>query len=136
MGWWGHLGAPKQRGIAVYTLSPYEQRAFAGAAHQAVFNTFRRFTGQAFYIGIPLGLGYALFSWGKENHRTLKTVVSVQAIGCALVVFLWSYFARTYRILIIRNKGSLWTTLLIFSRDFAFKEPSDCPTRPVASLPF
>ncbi|KAG0343442.1 hypothetical protein BG004_005306 [Podila humilis] len=68
MGWWGHLGAPKQRGIAIYALSPFEQRAFAGALHQAVFNTFRRVTGQIFYIGAPAAAGYALFSWGKENH--------------------------------------------------------------------
>ncbi|KAF9436439.1 hypothetical protein BGZ76_003970 [Entomortierella beljakovae] len=68
MGNWGHLGAPKQRGIAVYSLSPYEQRAFAGAAHQAIFNTFRRFSGQVFYIGVPIALGYSIFSWGKENH--------------------------------------------------------------------
>ncbi|KAI1314441.1 ubiquinol--cytochrome-c reductase subunit 8 [Mortierella claussenii] len=70
MGWWGHLGAPKQRGIAIYTLSPYEQRAFAGALHQAVFNTFRRVKGQAFYIAIPMGLAYATYSWGKKNHGT------------------------------------------------------------------
>lgn len=70
MGWWGHLGAPKQRGIVTYVLSPYEQRAFAGALHQAIFNTFRRVTGQAFYIAVPLGAAYGLYSWGKENHRT------------------------------------------------------------------
>ena len=70
MGWWGHLGAPKQRGIAIYALSPYEQRAFAGALHQAVFNTFRRVTGQAFYIAVPFGAAYGLYSWGKQNHRT------------------------------------------------------------------
>ncbi|KAF9374524.1 ubiquinol--cytochrome-c reductase subunit 8 [Podila verticillata] len=69
MGWWGHLGAPKQRGIAIYALSPYEQRAFAGALHQAVFNTFRRVTGQAFYIAIPFGAAYGLYSWGKQNHQ-------------------------------------------------------------------
>lgn len=70
MGWWGHLGAPKQRGIVTYTLSPYEQRAFAGALHQAIFNTFRRVTGQAFYIAVPLGAAYGIYTWGKENHRT------------------------------------------------------------------
>ncbi|KAF9178660.1 hypothetical protein BGZ51_003064 [Haplosporangium sp. Z 767] len=68
MGWWGHLGAAKQRGIVIYSLSPYEQRAFAGALHQAVFNTFRRVTGQAFYITVPFGLAYGVYSWGKENH--------------------------------------------------------------------
>ncbi|KAF9364291.1 ubiquinol--cytochrome-c reductase subunit 8 [Mortierella sp. NVP85] len=69
MGWWGHLGAPKQRGIAIYSLSPFEQRAFAGALHQAVFNTFRRVTGQIFYIGVPVGIAYSVFTWGKENHH-------------------------------------------------------------------
>ncbi|KAF9583367.1 hypothetical protein BGW38_009665 [Lunasporangiospora selenospora] len=69
MGWWGHLGLPKQRGIVVYTLSPYEQRAFAGALHQAVFNTFRRFTGQIFYIGVPAAAAYSVFTWGKKNHE-------------------------------------------------------------------
>ncbi|KAI8597474.1 UcrQ family protein [Dissophora ornata] len=69
MGWWGHLGAPKQRGIVVYSLSPYEQLAFAGALHQAVFNTFRRVSGQAFYIAAPLGFAYSVYSWGKKNHE-------------------------------------------------------------------
>jgi ubiquinol-cytochrome c reductase subunit 8 len=81
MGWWGHLGAPKQRGIVTYVLSPYEQRAFAGAAHQAVFNTFRRVTGQAFYVAVPLGGAYGLYSWGKENHR----------MSCPLFLYYYYY---------------------------------------------
>jgi ubiquinol-cytochrome c reductase subunit 8 len=68
MGWWGHLGAAKQRGIVTYSLSPYEQRAFAGAFHQAIFNTFRRVSGQIFYIGVPVALGYSVYTWGKNNH--------------------------------------------------------------------
>ncbi|KAG0355602.1 ubiquinol--cytochrome-c reductase subunit 8, partial [Gamsiella multidivaricata] len=68
MGWWGHLGGLKQRGIVTYSLSPFEQRAFAGALHQAIFNTFRRTTGQVLYIGIPFGLAYGTYSWAKKNH--------------------------------------------------------------------
>ncbi|KAG0369443.1 UcrQ family protein [Gamsiella multidivaricata] len=69
MGWWGHLGGLKQRGIVTYSLSPYEQRAFSGALHQAVFNTFRRVSAQVFYIGTPFGLGYATYVWAKANHE-------------------------------------------------------------------
>ncbi|KAF9168265.1 ubiquinol--cytochrome-c reductase subunit 8 [Actinomortierella ambigua] len=68
MGWWGHLGAPKQRGVAIYALSNFEQKAFAGALHQAVFNTFRRVTANAFYIAIPGAIGYSTYTYGKSNH--------------------------------------------------------------------
>lgn len=49
-GWWGSIGGPKQKYIATYMLSPYEQRVCAGVMHRAVFNTFRRTMAQVPYV--------------------------------------------------------------------------------------
>ncbi|CAG8667961.1 23423_t:CDS:1, partial [Racocetra persica] len=51
--WWGNLGGPVQRHIVTYSISPYKQRAFAGALSRGVFNTYRRIASQAFYMGVP-----------------------------------------------------------------------------------
>ena len=64
------MGAPVQRGIVTYELSPFEQRAFAGFLKEGLPNMFRRATGQAFYIVVPLGLAYGVYMWGSENHGT------------------------------------------------------------------
>lgn len=39
-------GSPPQKGLTTYTLSANRQRPLKGAAHAAVFNTWRRFRGQ------------------------------------------------------------------------------------------
>ncbi|CAG8471249.1 5669_t:CDS:2 [Ambispora gerdemannii] len=49
--WWGFLGGPVQRGIVTYSLSPYEQRAFAGA----------------------LKYGYGVYRWGTERYHYLHS---------------------------------------------------------------
>lgn len=42
----------------------------------------RRASGQAFYIIVPLGLGYGVYYWGKGNHGTGSSfVTSVVRIG-------------------------------------------------------
>jgi len=71
MGWWGNLGGPKQRGIVSYSLSPLQQRVFAGALHQAIFNTSRRITSQIPYVGTALLAGYSIYTWAKARHEFL-----------------------------------------------------------------
>ena len=46
---WGNM-ATNVRGLVMYSLSPYEQKAFAGAFSQGVPNMFRRFRGQVFRV--------------------------------------------------------------------------------------
>lgn len=49
------------------------QNPFAGAAHDAVFNTWRRFYSQVFYWGPAGVIGYAILNWSIERYvgRTL-----------------------------------------------------------------
>ncbi|KAI1192737.1 UcrQ family protein [Nemania serpens] len=73
LGTWGHFGTIKQRGIITYSLSPNKQNPFAGAAHDAVFNTFRRFSKQVLYIAPPLIVGYYAMSWATEKNHYLNS---------------------------------------------------------------
>jgi len=49
-------------------MSANRQRPFAGAAHAAVFNTWRRFKGQAFYFIPPLVGVYFLIDWAEKRY--------------------------------------------------------------------
>ncbi|KAI7904281.1 UcrQ family protein [Cokeromyces recurvatus] len=73
MGWWGHMGGPKQKGIVTYVLSPFEQKPFAGAARNAVFNTARRVTSQIPYVGVAFGIGYYIYTSAKSRHAYLSS---------------------------------------------------------------
>lgn len=50
-----------------YSLSPNRQRPFAGAAHAAIFNTFRRFRHQVLYVAPPFIVAYAAMNWAIER---------------------------------------------------------------------
>ena len=46
-----HFGQlTRVRNIITYSLSPFEQRAFAGAVSKGIPNLFRRFAGQVFRV--------------------------------------------------------------------------------------
>ncbi|KAK7495307.1 hypothetical protein BaRGS_00013489 [Batillaria attramentaria] len=62
----------KVRNIITYSLSPFEQRAFAGAIKHGVPNLFRRFRGQVFRVVPPLFLCYLVYDWGKKEHERLQ----------------------------------------------------------------
>ncbi|XP_074651228.1 cytochrome b-c1 complex subunit 8-like [Tubulanus polymorphus] len=65
----GNLGI-KVYGIVQYSLSPFEQRAFAGILKNGIPNTFRRVKGQIFRFMPPLVVAYLVYDWGtKENAR-------------------------------------------------------------------
>ncbi|KAK9332975.1 cytochrome b-c1 complex subunit 8 [Lipomyces starkeyi] len=71
MGWWGDMGGPKQRGIITYSVSPYAQKPFAGAFNNAIFNTFRRVSSQAFYVVLPAGLLVYVINSAKQRNAYL-----------------------------------------------------------------
>ncbi|KAG2210077.1 hypothetical protein INT46_001907 [Mucor plumbeus] len=81
MGWWGHMGSPTQRGVVTYILSPFEQKAFAGAAHNAVFNTARRVTSQVPYVGVAFGIGYFIYTSAVSRHAYLSSKAGHAAEG-------------------------------------------------------
>jgi len=65
----GSLGA-RVSGIVYYSLSPHEQRAFAGIISKGLPNTIRRIRSQFLRVVPPLFIGYIVYDWGtKENLR-------------------------------------------------------------------
>ncbi|KAE9579909.1 Cytochrome b-c1 complex subunit 8 [Colletotrichum fructicola] len=73
LGWWGHIGGEKQRGIITYGLAPNRQNPFAGAAHDAVFNTWRRFSAQVLYFLPPLVAGWYIMDWATHRNHYLNS---------------------------------------------------------------
>ncbi len=61
-------GGTKQKGIITYGLSPNRQNPFAGAGHDAVFNTFRRFRKQVLYWAPPAVVAYFVMDWAVKKY--------------------------------------------------------------------
>ncbi|XP_027229045.1 cytochrome b-c1 complex subunit 8 [Penaeus vannamei] len=59
------------RGIIKYSLSPFEQRAFAGAIKYGVPNLFRRFRGQVLRVAPPFIIGYMVYQTVEGRHTQL-----------------------------------------------------------------
>ncbi|KAI1473108.1 UcrQ-domain-containing protein [Daldinia caldariorum] len=71
---WGNLGCIiRQKGIITYTISPNRQKIFAGAFHDAVFNTWRRFTSQVLYWAPPLLAAYYAMDWANKRNEYLNS---------------------------------------------------------------
>jgi len=68
---WGNLKT-NVRGIVIYSLSPYEQKAFANAVSKGIPNLFRRFRGQVFRVLPPFIAGYLIYDWATKKHEHLK----------------------------------------------------------------
>lgn len=58
----------KQKGIITYGIAPNRQNPFAGAAHDAIFNTWRRFSSQVLYWAPPMIAGYYIMDWAKKRY--------------------------------------------------------------------
>ncbi|KAG5673846.1 hypothetical protein PVAND_003857 [Polypedilum vanderplanki] len=64
-----HFGElAKVRGIVIHKLSPYEQKAFAGAISKGVPNTFRRISSQIFRVVPPFIVGYFVYNYVEGLH--------------------------------------------------------------------
>lgn len=57
----------KQKGIVTYGVAPNRQNPFAGVAHAAIFNTWRRFSAQVLYVVPPFVAGYYIMNWATER---------------------------------------------------------------------
>ncbi|XP_029639244.1 cytochrome b-c1 complex subunit 8 [Octopus sinensis] len=55
-------------GVITYSLSPFEQKAFAGAISHGVPNMWNRFKGQAFRVLPPLIFCYLVYDYGEKLH--------------------------------------------------------------------
>ncbi|KAK7744611.1 Cytochrome b-c1 complex subunit 8, mitochondrial [Cytospora paraplurivora] len=79
LGGYGGFGTPvqKQKGIVTYGLAPNRQNPFAGAAHAAVFNTWRRFSAQVLYVVPPFIAAYYIMNWAVERNHYLNSKAGI-----------------------------------------------------------
>ncbi|KAI1211716.1 ubiquinol-cytochrome c reductase complex ubiquinone-binding protein [Annulohypoxylon truncatum] len=73
LGEWGNFGGQPQKGIISYVLSANKQNPFAGAAHAAIFNTWRRFSAQVLYVAPPMIFFYYTMSWAIDRNHFLNS---------------------------------------------------------------
>ncbi|KAL0939211.1 UcrQ family protein [Colletotrichum truncatum] len=60
-------GGQKQRGIITYGIAPNRLNPLAGAAHNAIFNVWRRFASQVWYFAPPMVAGWYVMYWADER---------------------------------------------------------------------
>ncbi len=58
----------KQKGIISYGIAPNRQFPLAGTAHDAIFNTWRRFSTQVLFWAPPMIAGYYLMNWAIDRY--------------------------------------------------------------------
>ncbi|KAK4237779.1 cytochrome b-c1 complex subunit 8 [Achaetomium macrosporum] len=73
LGTWGNFGSLKQKGIVSYGIAPNRQNPLAGAFHDAIFNTWRRFRNQVIYFAPPMIAGYYVLNWAIERNEYLNS---------------------------------------------------------------
>ncbi|XP_041358478.1 cytochrome b-c1 complex subunit 8-like [Gigantopelta aegis] len=66
----GHLGYV--RGIISHSLSPFEQRAFAGVISKGIPNMWRRVREQIFRVVPPFIGAYLIIDWGDKAFEQAK----------------------------------------------------------------
>ncbi|XP_072040677.1 cytochrome b-c1 complex subunit 8-like [Amphiura filiformis] len=68
-----HFGnLARYRNVVMRTLSPFEQRAFAGYFSEGMPNLWRRFKESVFRVVPPLVLTYYVYSYGNSLHADLE----------------------------------------------------------------
>ncbi|KJA23809.1 hypothetical protein HYPSUDRAFT_104568, partial [Hypholoma sublateritium FD-334 SS-4] len=63
--WWGDKSGGTQRGIVQYTISPYQTKAAPHWLRNYIFNGYRRLSGEVLFFGIPIAIGYGVYTWAK-----------------------------------------------------------------------
>ncbi|CAA7266223.1 unnamed protein product [Cyclocybe aegerita] len=66
--WWGDKSSVsgRQRGIVEYTISPWQTKAAPHWIRSYLFNGYRRISGELFFFGIPIAVGYGVYTWAKN----------------------------------------------------------------------
>eukprot|EP00795_Rhopilema_esculentum_P003691 gene3691-14957_t len=67
----GNLGI-KSKNIISYSLSPFEQKAFAGFFSKGVGNLYRRFRSQVFYVAPGMLWLAAVYTYATHEHHRLS----------------------------------------------------------------
>uniref|UniRef100_A0A0B6YA96 Cytochrome b-c1 complex subunit 8 n=1 Tax=Arion vulgaris TaxID=1028688 RepID=A0A0B6YA96_9EUPU len=68
---WGNM-LTNVRGVVIFSISPYEQKAFANAISKGVPNMIRRFNGQVFRVLPPFIGAYLIYDWATKDHEHRK----------------------------------------------------------------
>lgn len=55
-----------------YGMASNRQNPLAGAAHAAVFNTWRRFSAQVLYVVPPFIAAYYIMNWATERLVAIR----------------------------------------------------------------
>ena len=58
----------KQKGIITYGVSSNRQNPLAGTFHDAIFNTWRRFSAQVLYVAPPFVAAYMIVDWATHRY--------------------------------------------------------------------
>lgn len=72
-GWWNQAGAPKQKYVTQYAVSPFAQDPLKGSLDRAIFNTFRRFKSQVFYWAVPCLIVWNVWTNARDYNAYLYT---------------------------------------------------------------
>ncbi|KPP68616.1 cytochrome b-c1 complex subunit 8-like [Scleropages formosus] len=68
-----HFGdLARVRHIITYSLSPFEQRAFANYFSKGIPNVWRRFRSNVFKVAPPMVAAYLTYTWGNHVHEQSK----------------------------------------------------------------
>merc|ERR1712168_828935 len=62
----------KYKNVVSYSLSPFEQRAFAGFFSHGLANLYRRFRSQVFYVGPPLLIMLGIVNTASAMNHELS----------------------------------------------------------------
>ncbi|KAH8871650.1 Cytochrome b-c1 complex subunit 8 [Schistosoma japonicum] len=61
-----------RRGVITYSLSPYEQNAYAGFFSHGFPSLMRRFREKVLVVGTPFVLCYLIVEWANAENKRSK----------------------------------------------------------------
>ncbi|XP_029297558.1 cytochrome b-c1 complex subunit 8 [Cottoperca gobio] len=68
-----HFGdLARVRHVITYSLSPFEQKAFANCLSKGIPNVWRRFRGSFFKVAPSLVVLYVTYTWGNSANQASK----------------------------------------------------------------
>ncbi|PPQ77935.1 hypothetical protein CVT25_015410 [Psilocybe cyanescens] len=84
--WWGDQTGMKQKGVVTYgtklaAISPYQTKAAPHFLRSYLFNGYRRLSGEILFFGIPIALGYGVYTWAKGYDEWQNSKAGHLALG-------------------------------------------------------
>ncbi|KAH9474628.1 hypothetical protein JR316_0013092 [Psilocybe cubensis] len=62
-------------------MSPYQTKAAPHWLKSYLFNGYRRISGELFFFGIPIALGYGVYTWAKRYDEWQNSKAGHLALG-------------------------------------------------------